>query len=151
MSGKKNLEDRFEASLKIASLVTPIPSWEREYRFSKKRKFRFDFAWPEFRFAVEIQGGVWIDGAHSRGSGLNKDYEKNFWALALGWRVLYICVNQIEGGIAIEWTTTMLNRLIASSKKEPTENVARATEKIIEQNIENEIHLPDYGKKGAIT
>jgi len=51
--------------------------------------WRFDFAWPDHKVAVEVQGGIWSGGKHARGSGLVKDYEKANAAALLGWRLLY--------------------------------------------------------------
>ena len=58
----------------------PIP--EREITFSEDRKWRFDYAWPDKRIAVEIQGG-----RYHRGN-MAKDYEKLNEAVRLGWRVI---------------------------------------------------------------
>ena len=37
--------------------------------------------------AVEIEGGVWIGGRHTRGKGFLRDIEKYNEAAAMGWRV----------------------------------------------------------------
>ena len=57
-----------------------------EYRFADPRRWRFDFAWPAARVAVEFDGGQWVllGGRHNRDS----DREKLNHAAALGWRVL---------------------------------------------------------------
>jgi hypothetical protein len=34
----------------------------REHRFHPVRKWRFDLAWPELLLAIEVDGGVWIEG-----------------------------------------------------------------------------------------
>jgi len=47
-----------------------------------------DWAWPEQRVALEIDGGVWVRGAHGRGTGIVRDQEKGREAAALGWRIL---------------------------------------------------------------
>ncbi len=60
----------------------------REYRFIPKRKFRADFAWPEKKVAVEIDGCQWVKGGHNSGYGKQRDYEKDRLAIANGWRVL---------------------------------------------------------------
>lgn len=67
-----------------AGLPAPIA----EYRFSTERRWRFDFAWPEFHVALEMEGGVWLGGRHVRGSGFLKDMEKYNAAVIAGWRVL---------------------------------------------------------------
>lgn len=59
-----------------------------EYRFHPTRKWRFDLAWPEKKLALEVQGGIWIQGGHSRGSGMVRDFAKENAAAALGWRIL---------------------------------------------------------------
>lgn len=61
---------------------------EREYCFSKQRKFRFDFAYPNKKLAIEISGNIWHRGGHSSGKGLIRDAEKNNLAILEGWRVL---------------------------------------------------------------
>jgi very-short-patch-repair endonuclease len=65
-----------------------IPSHESEYKFSQDRKFRFDIAWPKYKIAVELEGGVWTGGRHTRGMGFINDLEKYNLAVKLGWRVL---------------------------------------------------------------
>lgn len=64
----------------------PVP--EREYRFHPARRWKFDFAWPDLRVALEVEGGVWVGGRHTSGSGFMKDMEKYNAAALLGWRVL---------------------------------------------------------------
>lgn len=73
-----------------------------QYRFVPGRLYRFDRAWPEQFVAVEIQGGLWVNGAHSRGSGVERDCVKFSIAAALGWRVLPISKAMIEDGTAVE-------------------------------------------------
>ena len=58
-----------------------------QYQFHPKRKWRFDFAIPSLKIAIEINGGVWSNGRHSRGSGLVKEYEKMRAAAVLHWYV----------------------------------------------------------------
>lgn len=60
---------------------------EREYRFHADRRWRFDFAWPTQRVAVEAEGGTWSGGRHVRGSGFEADVEKYNTAAATGWRI----------------------------------------------------------------
>ena len=87
-----------------AKLASP----QREYRFNKKRKWRFDLAWPwssetmtDFSFAVEIEGGIWVGGRHNRGSGFLADMEKYNEAALDGWAVLRVTPAQVESGEAL--------------------------------------------------
>lgn len=61
---------------------------EAEYKFHPKRKWKFDFAFVHHKVAIEIEGGVWTSGRHTRGSGFVKDMEKYNAATELGWRIL---------------------------------------------------------------
>jgi hypothetical protein len=48
-----------------------------------------------------IEGGVWTNGAHSRGSGVQRDCLKFSLGAALGWRVLPLTRELIEDGTAV--------------------------------------------------
>lgn len=77
-----------------------IKTPEREYKFHEKRKWRFDYAWPDKKIAVEKEGGVWSHGRHTRGSGFVKDMEKYNEAGRLGWRVFRFVPRDFQIGIA---------------------------------------------------
>ena len=71
-----------------------------EYRFHPTRKWRFDYAWPTKKVAVEIEGGIWIGGAHVRGKHFLSDCEKYNAAGLLGWRVFRFVPGQLKKGEA---------------------------------------------------
>lgn len=81
----------FIASLKAERLPLPVA----EHRFHPTRKWRFDFAWPEYMVALEVEGGVWTKGRHTRASGYIKDMEKYSEAAILGWVVLRVIPSEI--------------------------------------------------------
>jgi very-short-patch-repair endonuclease len=64
-----------------------IPEPVSEFKFWPQRRFRFDYAWPKEKIAVEIEGGIWTQGRHSRGPGMMSDMEKYNMAAKMGWRV----------------------------------------------------------------
>ena len=66
-----------------------------EYKFLPYRKFRFDYAILEFQIAIEIEGGVYIQGRHTRGSGFIKDMEKYNLATMNNWSLLRYTPTQI--------------------------------------------------------
>ena len=88
----------FRAALTAAGLPLPVP----EYAFAKDigRRWRMDFAWESlpgkwddyvgYRVALEVEGGVWVQGRQTRGSGFVKDMEKYNEAAAQGWRILRV-------------------------------------------------------------
>lgn len=59
----------------------------KEYRFHPKRLWRFDYAFPEHKIALEVEGGVWTQGRHTRAEGFLGDIEKYNTASLMGWRV----------------------------------------------------------------
>jgi hypothetical protein len=69
---------------------------EEEYRFHPTRRWRFDIAFPVSRVAVELDGGIWVKGRHSRGSGVVGDIEKLNAATLLGWQVLRFTADDLR-------------------------------------------------------
>jgi very-short-patch-repair endonuclease len=86
-----------------------LPEPTTEYKFHSERKWRFDFAWPEFRVALEVEGGIWIGGRHNRGRGFKKDMEKYNSAARLGWRVLRFEPSQLCMAETVRMITDSLN------------------------------------------
>ncbi|HEY0983542.1 DUF559 domain-containing protein [Schlesneria sp.] len=74
----------------------PLP--ERQYVFHATRKWRFDFAWPQFKVAVEIDGGVFQRKAtgHRSMDGVVKQMEKLNIAQIAGWKVLRFHPNDLD-------------------------------------------------------
>lgn len=91
------LEAMFLLHVKAEKLEPP----EQEYRFVADRRWRFDFAWPAIKLAVEIEGGIWNGGRHTRAAGFIGDCEKYNRATVLGWRVLRFTGEQVKAGTAI--------------------------------------------------
>jgi very-short-patch-repair endonuclease len=67
----------------------------REHRFHSVRRWRFDFAIPHQKIAIEIEGGIYTQGRHTRGSGFSKDCEKYNTATVMGWAVLRFPANEV--------------------------------------------------------
>lgn len=82
---EKALQDiKFRAYCKSVG----IPEPRAEVQFHSTRKWRFDYAWPQYRVALEIEGGVFTGGRHTSGVGFVKDAEKYNYAACMGWAVL---------------------------------------------------------------
>lgn len=99
--GARQGESPLVASLlhQIASAGLPAPV--QEHRFHAARRWRFDLAWPERMIAVEVDGGVWSGGRHTRGAGFVADCEKANKATAMGWRVFRFPTPHVSDGTAI--------------------------------------------------
>lgn len=83
---------------------------DREYTFHPMRKFRFDFAWPKYHVAVEIEGGVW-HGRHTSGIGFEKDCEKYNLATVNNWKVLRFTTKQVKDGTAFVISKAFLSAI----------------------------------------
>jgi very-short-patch-repair endonuclease len=83
------------------ALADKLPPFVCEYRFDDVRKFRFDFAWPDRKFAVELEGGIFSKGAHSRPLGILRDIDKGNLAVMKGWSVLRFSPAQVKNGEAL--------------------------------------------------
>lgn len=97
------IESRWEETLifQIKALKIPLPV--REWRFHPLRKWRFDFAWPTQKVAVEVEGGIYSNGRHTRGSAFEADAEKYNTAALMGWRVFRFGPKAVQSGRAAEF------------------------------------------------
>ena len=94
--------------MQLRACGLPVPVGE--YRFAPPRRWRFDYAWPDLKLAVEVDGGIWTRGRHTRGAGVLKDNEKLNTAVLNGWRVLRVTPTQVCDGSAITLIGQALNR-----------------------------------------
>jgi len=93
-----------EETLALHIRAAGLPAPEREFVFHPIRKFRLDFAWPERRIGVEVQGlgrGGRM-GGHQTAAGMRRDCEKTNLADAMGWRVLLFTTGQVRDLSAIK-------------------------------------------------
>lgn len=75
------------------------PGVVEEHRFHPKRRWRFDYAWPDKMIAFELEGGNWIRGRHTRGKGYENDCEKYSEAAILGWKVIRATPSMMKTGL----------------------------------------------------
>ncbi len=101
-----------EEALALHLRADKVEGWVREHRFHPTRRWRFDFAWPELLFAVEVEGGIWTGGRHNRGSGFQADLEKYGEAQLLGWVVYRCSTEMVTNGTAID----VIKRLLEAAK-----------------------------------
>ena len=93
---RKALEDKLLSDLRVLGVEEPV----RQYRYSPHRKWAFDFAWLDRKLAVEVDGGTWSGGRHTRGAGYEKDSEKMNAANLLGWTCLRYTSTMVRSGKA---------------------------------------------------
>lgn len=101
---RSKLEEMFALHLRLYL----VPEPRREYRFHPTRKWAFDFAWERQKVAVEIEGGIYSGGRHTRGSGFTRDCDKYNAAQIAGWIVLRFVDEHLKDGTAIQYTREAL-------------------------------------------
>ena len=100
-----NLEEVFALQIR----ATKLPAAQREYLFHHRRKWKFDFAWPQAMIAVEIEGGTYVRGRHVRPEGFRRDCQKYNSATLMGWRVLRGDSAMVKDGSLLETITEAMN------------------------------------------
>lgn len=80
-----------------------------EHKFHPKRKWRFDLAHLASKTAIEIEGGAYISGRHTRGYGFVNDMEKYNAAAELGWVVLRYTPQQMKELETIQQIERIIN------------------------------------------
>jgi very-short-patch-repair endonuclease len=106
------VRSKLECALERDMRAMKLPEPESEYAFATAigRRWRFDFAWPQDKVAVEVMGGLWNGGKHARGKGIERDYEKLNAAQLMGWLVLHVSPGHINSGQAVRWIAEALGR-----------------------------------------
>lgn len=80
----------FESEVRV--MPKAPPGYVRKY----SRAWRFDWAHIPSKTAVEFEGGIWVHGRHTRGSGFGPDSVKYNWAAANGWTVLRYTYENVD-------------------------------------------------------
>lgn len=86
-----------------------LPRPEVEYKFHPDRRWRFDFAYPDLKIAIEIEGGTFVNGRHNRGAGFQSDCQKYNEAGLLGWTVYRFTGAMVRNGEAVSTINRALN------------------------------------------
>ncbi len=89
--------------------------------------WRADFAWPEHRILVEIEGGLWMGpgrkgekgGRHIDPRGYMEDMRKYREAAALGWRVFRFSGDEVHDLAAIRFLEVIFERMDCSGRDFP--------------------------------
>jgi hypothetical protein len=118
----KAKRDQHEDELAFQIRAHRLPEPHRQHAFALElgRRWRFDFAWTQFKLAAEFEGLVatramlpkgqgqrgWreaivLTGRHTSPEGFKEDVEKYNTATLLGWRLLRFHRDQVKSGEAI--------------------------------------------------
>lgn len=85
--------------------------FEQEFEFHPKRKWRADFHIVGKKILVEVEGGIWSGGRHTRGKGYIGDMEKYNAAVMMGYQVIRFSTEQVKSGLAVQQIEKMVGDL----------------------------------------
>ena len=91
-------ESKLERRLWQQIIDAGLPTPQRNYFFLTDRDLELDFAWPQIKVAVEVQGS-----GHRIKENFHRDIEKRALAMLAGWRVLEVSGATIKDGRAMAW------------------------------------------------
>jgi hypothetical protein len=101
----------FDRLCALKGIPRPVP--EFAFALARGRKWRLDWAWPDRRVAIEIDGGGYVQGRHHRAAGFSEDCVKLNTAAIEGWIVLRATPQQVADGSAFEFVRHALIRAAA--------------------------------------
>jgi very-short-patch-repair endonuclease len=106
VKGEK-IPNEFETKL-ARELKTLKIDFEQEFKFHPDRKWKADFHLIDKKILVEVEGGIWSGGRHTRGKGYIGDMEKYNAATMMGFQVLRFSTDQVKSGLAIQQIEKMV-------------------------------------------
>jgi very-short-patch-repair endonuclease len=101
------IEECLAAELKAENI-----DFDREVRFAPDRLFRADFHIIGTPLLVEIDGGAYTQGRHTRPKGFLKDREKDALAFRLGYVPMHLSPEQVQSGEAVQTIKAALVSLV---------------------------------------
>lgn len=116
---KSRLEIYLDAAIEQSGLPTP----RREYVFALPRRWRFDYCWPAYNVALEVEGGTWVRGRHTRGKGFEADCEKYAEAAIMGWAIIRVTGKMVMDGRAL----SLIVRALSANGVQVSDNLLTPT------------------------
>ncbi len=94
---KAVLEDAFLAAWDKEFPQLPKPVRQFPVKNPKTGcSWKLDFSWPEWKIAVEIQGGSFVRGGHNTAMGQASDYERHNYLTGRDWKVIYFSTPMLK-------------------------------------------------------
>lgn len=107
----KRSKAKTEAQVLMATYLEELGiTFTEEWRFHEERRWRFDYSFCHRAqlVAIEIEGGGWIQGRHSRGAGFEGDLEKYATASSMGWMIFRFSPKMVLSGAAKDYIAKWL-------------------------------------------
>lgn len=108
---KEGSKSEILLEFQLGCLNAPRPQREFMFDTENKRKWRFDFAWPEKKLAVECEGVTSYGkslGRHQTAKGYSADLDKYNAATMQGWHILRFNQEHVKSGQAVSMIMVFL-------------------------------------------
>lgn len=84
-----------------------LPSPQKEYKPGTVRKYKLDYAWPDIKVGIELNGGIFMKkGGHNSISGLLRDYERMNYLQILGWLIIQFDPSMMRNDLYVKEVIT---------------------------------------------
>lgn len=94
----KELHYKFEAIIRV-HYVALLPYMASEFQFDPVRKFKFDYCFPAWKVAIDLQGGIYSHGrrsGHTSVKGMENDMDKINLAQNCGWVMFQLSPRKLD-------------------------------------------------------
>lgn len=105
----RNKTQQIDAFTRYIKEQLGIELWP-EFYFSVEKMYRLDYAFPDAKFGIEVNGGIWARGksGHSSGTGIKRDMDKANLLTCLGWRFISVTPSDLYK----ESTISMIKKIL---------------------------------------
>jgi len=110
-SSRVRQDDKAHRLLCFQLRAAGLPDFETEYLFAREaigRDWRWDIAYVAQKLAIEVDGGIWVQGAHAHPTTIVRNMEKRNWGARLGWRLLTFSTDEAKDGRALAFIEGVL-------------------------------------------
>lgn len=110
----RNKSNQADSFIRLIRQELEAEVWP-EFFFLTDREYRFDYAIPDYKIAIEQEGGVWAKGnsGHSSGKGIMRDMDKSSLANVNGW----ILIRRTPDQLLTNETLDLIRKAIETRKK----------------------------------
>lgn len=111
---RKAAAERLVKQFRLAWMAAgrvPVSELRTEHRPWINTRHRIDFAHIQTRVAIEIEGGIWTQGRHTRGEGFEADCLKYNRLTMDGWAVIRLTSSMLDCKTVSQVQDFILTRL----------------------------------------
>lgn len=107
----KAVREQLEADFFVQFRGSGVPAPATQVKHVPGRAFRLDFAWPELKLGVEVDGGIKSrQKSHTSVGGILRDIEKHNSGIEQGWTVIRLHTDMVYDGSGFQLVKRVYER-----------------------------------------